>query len=154
MEAAVRTIRQLQPAELPLILDMAHKFFSEANVGGEFNDETFILSWTGFMKSQNGVIFILTEHEQIVGAIGGLTYRDVNTGKGITIETFWYVDKEYRDKGVGIQLIHQLEQWARSMFCTRLVMAALMNADFSKMEKFYTEKGYKILDVNFGKELI
>jgi GNAT superfamily N-acetyltransferase len=153
MEAAVRTIRQLQPIELPLILDMAHKFFVEANIGGEFNDDTFMLSWTGFMKSGNGVIFILTEEDKIVGAIGGLTYRDVNTGKGITLETFWYVDLEYREKGVGAQLIYQLEQWARSMSCTRLIMAALMNKDFPKMEKFYGDKGFHLLEVNFSKEL-
>lgn len=153
MEAAVRVIRQLQPAELPLVLDMAHKFFEEAHVGGEFSDDTFILSWTGFMKSGNGVIFILTEDGQIKGAIGGLTYRDINTGKGLALETFWYVDKEYRDKGVGGQLIHQLEQWAKSMFCTRLIMAAMMNASFPKLEKYYTEKGFRILEANFTKDL-
>jgi len=153
METVVRLIRQLQPAELPLVLDMAHKFFAESNIGGEFNDETFILSWTGFMKSGNGTIFILTEEGQIVGAIGGLTYRDINTGKGLALETFWYVDTEFREKGVGGQLIYQLEQWAKSMFCTRLIMGALMNAEFSKMEKFYTAKGYKIIEANFSKDL-
>jgi GNAT superfamily N-acetyltransferase len=153
MEAAVRTIRQLQTAELPLILDMAHKFFEEANVGGEFNDEIFILSWAGFMKSGNGAIFILSENEQIKGAIGGLTYREINTGKSMALETFFYVDHEYRDKGVGGQLIHQLEQWAKSMFCVKLIMAALMNKDFPNVEKFYVSRGYKHLEVNFSKEL-
>lgn len=153
MEAAVRTIRQLQSAELPLILDMAHKFFEEANHPGSFDDETFILSWAGFMKSGTGVIFILTEDEKILGVIGGLTYRNINTGKPTALETFWYVTPAYREKGVGAQLVHQLEQWARSMACTNIIMAALMNKDFPDVEKFYTAKGYKHLEVNFHKEL-
>lgn len=153
MEAAVRVIRQLQPAELPLILDMAHKFFEEAAMDGEFNDDNFILAWSGFIKSGNGAIFMMTEDDKVVGAVGGLTYRDIPTGRNTVLEAFWYVDKEFRERGVGSLLVNQLEAWARSMNSSKMIMTALMNTDFSTMEKFYTNKGYRIVEVNFTKEL-
>lgn len=152
-EMVVRTIRQLLPVELPSLLEMAHKFYEDSGLPGVFNDEVFIRAWTGFITGGTGAIFVVLEKNKVLGGLGGLTYKDICTGSGRSLEAFWYVDEKSRHTGVGSQLLYEFEQWSRSHGCTVMVMGAIMMPGFTDLEKFYVGEGFKVSEVNFSKEL-
>lgn len=64
-------------------------------------------------------------------------------------ETVWYIRDEYRGRG-GIKMIQYYEQWARTVGCKSISMAALASNDVSTL---YERYGYKQAETHFIKAL-
>lgn len=63
----------------------------------------------------------------------------------------WYVDKDWRQRGVGRRLVEAAETWARSACC--LEMASDTNSDYPVSPVAHAALGYKTTEVYFRKAL-
>ena len=65
----------------------------------------------------------------------------------------WYVDPEWRQKGVGRALVEAAEEWARAQGCTE--MASDTMEDYPLSPAAHAQLGYEEVarDIYFRKEL-
>jgi aminoglycoside 6'-N-acetyltransferase I len=65
----------------------------------------------------------------------------------------WFVREEHRGQGVGRELMHTAEQWARAQGCLEMASDALI--DNSGSEEAHTALGFEIVDrcIHFRKAL-
>lgn len=145
-------IREATVEDLMDVGPCAERFYASSAFLTDFNINVFAASWKAILSAGYGVIFLLLEGEKIVGAIGGLTYPDMNSGKVTATETFWFVDEENRGMG-GINLYRRLERWAREKGCASLRMGHMIDLMPGKLKELYSRLGYRVIEVTYSKEL-
>lgn len=144
-------IRELTTDDLPTLLPLCREFQAEGGLPGEFVSEKFICSWNNFITLKMGVVFGMYRDGKVVGMLGGIAYNDLNDGKMVVMEMFWYVVKEFR--GMGLKLLKTFEAWAIKRGAARLCMACLAGLNSDSMSSLYSRLGYRPLDLTFVKEL-
>ncbi len=137
--------------DLQKLADVAHEFYEEGEIPLKFDSNIFINNWTNLINAKIGVIFILINGGNIVGALGGVKYSDINSSEIIATEMFWFVRKEHRGKG--IKLLNEFEKWTKSMGIKKLIMVHLSNLMSDKLKRFYKRIGYKEIEIHYLKEL-
>lgn len=133
--------------DLDLIRGMSERFGKESNMPVNLDDA--MESIENYMDFDNCVVCI-TE-----GGMAAAMVAPAFFNKRILIaqELFWWVDKEYRNKGVGHMLLKELEKWALEKGAKALVMIALMSSFPEKVEKMYINDGYVPFERSFIKYL-
>ena len=145
-------IRELTVEELPLIFPIGKHFWAESDLPGSFIEEEFMKSWTAFIGAGAGTIFgAFDERGNFTGALACLVYRDLNDGKQVSMEAFWYVFKEHR--GQGVRLLKHYEEWAKAKGISRVAMGFLHSIHPEKMADLYKRLGYRILETIYVKDL-
>lgn len=144
-------IRQATVEDLPRCSKAAQEFYGSAKSLGTFEIERFITMWTTLLGNSIGVIFLLLDGDEIVGAIGGVAYPDAYTDKLIATEFYWFVGQSSR--GWGVRLYALFEEWARSRGCSQIRMVHLLDSMPEKVARFYDRAGFKPLEVHYAKEL-
>ena len=137
---------------LKRIAELGPKFWKESKLPGEFIPEVFVSNWTKIIEKDQGVIFAnISENSNINGAIGLLLYNDINDGKLIMQEAFWFVDESSR--GFGVRLLKKAEKLAESIGVKRFVMTHVLNQYADKLSKLYPKMGFIPLEINYIKNL-
>lgn len=93
-----------------------------------------------------------TSDNKITGFIMGSIERDeylVNELVG-TLED-WYVEEEYRGKGIGMKLYEKLERWFKDMGCVQLVSDTWEGNEPSI--KAHLKSGFFVSGIMFSKKL-
>jgi len=146
-------IRPLIPTEEELeTLCRFGKEFSDASNAGGFCKKTFLNSVDTFLKSQKAKIFVLDNGTNIVGTVGVYAYKVFYNDVLRVQEIFWWVDPEYRNTRDSIKLFNKVEEWAQEIGADEvMVSSTVINAD--KIEKFYTKKGFRKMDINYIRSL-
>lgn len=128
------------------------KEFSEASNAGGFCKKTFLKSVDTFLKSQKAKIFMLEINGKVAGTVGVYAYRCFYNDVLRVQEIFWWVDPEYRNTRDSIKLFNKVEEWAQEIGADEvMVSSTILNAD--KIEKFYTKKGFRKMDINYIRSL-
>jgi GNAT superfamily N-acetyltransferase len=96
-------------------------------------------------------IFGLKINGKIVGGICIIFVESMLDGVLECSELFWYVDDEYRGKGISL-LLHA-EKYAKQNGAKRMIMMYLINSMPDKLEKLYTRMGFRELERSYIKEL-
>lgn len=130
----------------------AEQFYASAKSLGTFELDRFVAMWTALLGNGMGVIFLALEGEQIVGALGGVSYPDQYSEKVIATEFFWHLNKSSR--GGGVRLYKLFEDWARERGCNQIRMGYLVDSMPSKVATFYERMGFKPLEVHYAKDLL
>lgn len=146
-------IRPLKSNELPGLAKMAGEFFASSRHLQGFNLPTFVASWSAFIDSGAGVIFVATDGDQPIGALGGVKFPDPNNGKAIASELFWFVTPEARESGKGLALLGAFEGWAKSNGCQQIIMVYLVDLMPAKVRGIYESRGYQPMEVHYTKEI-
>ncbi len=132
-------------------------FYEEKLLPGKFDASHFISSWENYFKVGIGTMWVLRGNfgssPGIHGGLGALLYPDHYSGDVIASEAFWFVAKEHRGGTEGVRLIITLENWAREVGATRVMMAHIAGVTSEKLETFYGKRGYKKSEVLYVKEL-
>lgn len=128
-------------------------FYSEGGLPGQFKLGYFLNNWAKVIAKDVGALWKLTLDDQLVGAIGGIIFPDMNDGELVATETFWYVDKQYRGGTGGIRLLQEFENWAMSREVRRLLMTHIVGVMPDNLEPFYQKRGYRLFEKCYVREL-
>lgn len=151
-ETEVTTIRHLDPEEVYLCVDSGREFYREAGLPGKFLPEIFTGSWERLIKLRLGTIIGAFVDGNLVGAIGGIAYPDINDGELVVTEAFWYMDAKHRQAGLGAKLYHAFEVWVQWRGARRIIMVALPSSGEMVID-WYKKQGYRLLETQFIKEV-
>jgi GNAT superfamily N-acetyltransferase len=150
-------LRFAKVEDLPKLEPLAKEFYASSEVLGgfsnAFNTQRFQEIWTDLLNKRSGVILLL-EHEfsgTIIGALGGVMFPEIYTGKPTATEFFFFVSKDSR--GDGLKLYRAFERWARLMKCSEIRMVHLWDVMPEKVGKFYTRLGFVPTEVHYKKQL-
>ena len=140
-------IREAELSDLPEIVRMGRLF--GAAVGAPIDDESILDTAENVINSDESVLLI---GEGVMAA--ALTYPFYfNKNMLVAQELIWWVDKDKRGSGVGRDLLMALEQWAKGIGATQLIMIAMSDTSTEFVERVYLRNGYKPFEKTFVKVL-
>ena len=144
-------IRQATTADLPKLEELAIQFYGMSKFLTGFNIAAFTGSWEYLLASGMGVIFLSEVEGEIRGALGAMAHPDVNSGRMIASEFFWFMHPNYR--GGGMRLLQAYEDWAKERGCTEVRMVHLMDLGASSLKRIYERRGYEAAEIHYRKEV-
>jgi ribosomal protein S18 acetylase RimI-like enzyme len=115
-------------------------------VGNEYKEKYFTKTMEE-VKKCNGKIMLYKDNEKIVGLIVGLINNDETEQYDFKAPkrgriTELIVDKEYRGKQIGKQLLAEMNKYLKSIGCEKILIA-VFGYNESAIE-FYEKNGYHI----------
>ena len=119
----------------------------EYNIVGNEYREKYFEKTIEEVKKCNGKIMLYKENEKIVGLIVGLINNDETEQYDFKVPkrgriTELIVDKEYRGKQIGKQLLNEMKKYLKSIGCEKILIAVFgYNEDAIK---FYKENGFHV----------
>ena len=137
--------------DIELLYPIAANFYSSSKFLNGFMPVVFKQSWTTFLSSGLGVLFLLKNDNGIHGMLGGMKYPDPNSGELIATEFFWFVNPEKR--GQGLKLLKAFESWAKEQECKKIIMVHLADLMPDRIKQIYEKSGYEMLETHYVKEV-
>jgi GNAT superfamily N-acetyltransferase len=95
--------------------------------------------------------FLLIIDNKCVGVLAGLEVALPINKTRIYHEVLWYVSKKYRSKG--IYLLNNAMKLLKEDGFGALVMVAMQNSMFDKIDRFYKESGFTPMETHYIKHL-
>jgi GNAT superfamily N-acetyltransferase len=144
-------IRPASVADLPRLHALAESFYASSKFLRGFELERFVSAWSHLLAA-GGVIFLLVDAgDAIAGALGGVLYPDLYSGRLVATEFFWFVDPARR--GGGLKLYRAFEAWARAAGAHELRMVHLLDSMPDKLERTYKALGFAAAEIHYSKDL-
>ena len=137
-------IRQAVIEDMPEILEMGKAF--AGSLGIPFDEQTAVKTAGELINSADGVLLI--DDGAMAGALAYPLF--FNQHIKVAQELFWWVDKEKRSNGIGIQILDALELWAESIGASQLTMLAMHNSP-TYVDNIYLANGYTPFERTFVK---
>jgi GNAT superfamily N-acetyltransferase len=137
--------------EIPIIITLVKQFESFSQLV-KVDVEHTISTYTKFVQSGMGKIFLLKVDREIIGGLGAILAPDLHTGHLTAIECFWFVIPEHR--GGGLSLLTAFEQWAREQGCTKTAMIHLEDSHSVALSKIYARRGYQLAERHYIQDLL
>lgn len=115
-------------------------------VGNDYRDKYFAKTMEE-VKKCNGKILLFKDNEKIVGLVVGLINNDETEEYDFKAPkrgriTELIVDKEYRGKQIGKQLLDTMKEYLKSIECEKILIAVFGYNESAI--KFYEKNGYHI----------
>ncbi len=115
-------------------------------VGDEYREKYFIKTMEEIKKC-NGKILLYEDNEKIVGLVVGLINNDETDRYDFKAPkrgriTELIVEKEYRGKQIGKQLLDAMKEYLKSVKCEKILIAVFGYNESAI--KFYEKNGYHI----------
>lgn len=145
-------IKFVEADKLDSITPLAKQFWQEGEIVGNYDESSFIASWTDIIKRDVGRIIGAYRNDKLIGMLGFVVSKDPNDGVLVSQEMFWFVDPQYR-KGEGLLLLNAYEKIATDVGVKRIGMVHLESIHSDKLGKLYTKRGYKITETHYMKEI-
>jgi len=139
-------IREATIEDLPEILRMAELFCDQADL--PFSPESVVDTVTQMLDLDSAIVFVSD------GAMAGALSYPMFTDKSVISaeELFWWVDSGQRSNGIGRKLKSKIEEWAKSVGASRMLMSGLASSP-AHVDAFYRKSGYDMLETKYWKEL-
>ena len=98
------------------------------------------------------IMLVLTQGKEMIGGIGGFVIPSLmNTNFKIFQEVFFYIKKGFRKYSKF--LLDELENECRRRKLNSIIMAHPADENLDKMDKFYSARGYKVLEKHYSKRI-
>ncbi|RJO61559.1 GNAT family N-acetyltransferase [candidate division WS5 bacterium] len=148
---SVMKIRKAKPNEWDKIQELNHKLFlyEDENLGHVWNtDWPFEKESLDYYKklpsSKEHLAVVCEEEGKVVGYLVGLLEKDAsiykNTKRVASLEHM-FVEKEYRQRGIGRKLFEFFKEWAKENRAEKIKVGVLYNNE--KTIRFYKELGFE-----------
>ncbi len=152
MTATSSEIRSVTVLDLPKLESCAKEFYASSEFLKGFDLSRFCELWQRILESDTGVIFAVDGNDgQYAGAIGGLMFDEIYSGRKTATELYWFVRDGHR--GHGLKLYRAFEAWARERGCEEIRMIHLMDSMPEKLNRVYQHLGFRPIETHFAKEL-
>lgn len=102
---------------------------------------------------EKGVIICYVQDNRIVGLIGGITTFTIMSLEKVGAELLWFVHPDYRRSRNALKLLTAFEYWCWSQDCKAITLGNMPNDSFEATKKFYTRKGYKLIEMAYMKRI-
>ena len=142
-------IRLLNISDKENVSKLLQSFISES-----VNEYGFIFSPKQFellFEQYKNTSFVLEQDGKVVGALCGGVYSSLIDGELTYTETMWYVDKANRK--YGIKLLRYVENWCRENGIKKMIMVHMGNRKVEMFSNLYKRLDYKLLEIQYIKEL-
>lgn len=139
-------IRLAKQSDKELLLSLGRKFHAESQYNKiPFDAETV---WDGIQTLiENG--WLLTDGES--GMIGFVIFHSFFNSKHLICqELYWYVEKDNRKSGVGVELLKKAESTAKNLGANMMIMLCLEN---NRIDELYQSLGYDKAETSFTRAL-
>jgi RimJ/RimL family protein N-acetyltransferase len=101
------------------------------------------------ITSTDSVVFVATDHGQIVGMIGAGLFEHQLTGQLTGQEVGWWMTPDARGARVALRLLEEAEFWA---FAAGAVAFQVQGPN-EKVGRFYQRKGYQQYEAGYFRRL-
>ena len=130
------------------------KDFADASGAGDFDDASLLKSISDILSTKRGKFFILEIDKQVAGGLGVVAFPCYFNRKNLRVqEIFWWVDPKFRNTKESIKLFYKIEEWAKEIGANQVMVSAMAALEAEKLDKFYTKKGFRKMDINYVKDL-
>lgn len=150
MITRITAIEQLPDDEIRWL---GSAFFREGGLPGVFDLEFFKGQWSKLFASNMGALWVARADGRVIGGIGGIISPGLFSPNLSGVETFWYVSAAHRGGSIGIRLFDTLEVWLGLQGASTITMVFIHGLMDEKLQKFYTHRGYRLLEECWIKEL-
>lgn len=144
-------VKHLTVEQLPELAQMGPAFFAEGNLPGSFIPDVFVAKWSSLIAQGVGFVLGLFRDGVMAGAFGAVVGEDLNDGKLVASECFWFVNPDAR--GRGFELLLAYEEEARKRGASRCSMIHLHALSASRLGELYERRGYRAVETSYFKEL-
>lgn len=138
-------IREATEDDLDQIVLLGKKFFDYSVYSEHATyDECSVRELTSSLININEGLLLTVEYgEKLVGILGAVLFPlFFNKHHLVCQELFWFVDQEYRDKKIGMDLLKATEVWAKIQGAKTMMMVSLSNDESKNVKRLYTMNGY------------
>lgn len=136
------------------LVEMGEKFWKTTKYyeqGVEYDEDTVSVLIYNIM--QDGLIVVATEAEKIIGFIlVAFTPWHFNKNVLTATEVAYYIEEEYRNAGLGRDLINTAEYVCRERGCKYLTLVTMASSP-KHVGRFYQMLGYQPAETAYTKEL-
>ena len=93
-----------------------------------------------------GVIIFIEEDGEILGFLNGRVFTNFLDRTKQARDSYWYVKKEHRKKGVGVLILKAFEAWAKANGCSTMVItpSKFGGNNPEKVKEILEIKGYHL----------
>lgn len=148
------TLYNAKAEDLRKLGDLATEFYASSRFLERFDLDLFVEFWTAMIESGNGIVFILSHGESIVGTLGGVAHRDPHGRDFLAHEFFFFIGKEARGGFGFLKLYRAFEKWARDeKGCVRIQMVHLQDSMPEKLKSLYGRLGFEPAETVYTKSL-
>lgn len=144
-------IRKATLKDINKLLPLIRSFQEEALAEYEFRFDVDHIKAKTSELCKNCSFIIETDTGDIVGLLAGTIVNDMIGGEHVYQEIMWYMDSSYRR--YGIKLLRHVEKYLKDIGVRKIIMVHLGNLNRDKLEQFYINNNYKLLEVQYIKEL-
>jgi GNAT superfamily N-acetyltransferase len=142
--------------DLDQYLPLAAAFHSASPVHNvlPFDYEGFTNFFLSSIGNPSVGMWVVEEDGIVYGIAGALIYpMYFSPSSRVAQELWWWMLPEARGLGAGKQLYDAIESWAKEQSANALFMIALEDSDAPKMERLYTDKGFRPMERTYFKEV-
>ncbi len=132
-------VREMVIGDIPQLANLYKQFWNEDSCV-----DTMYQKYNQFLKEGSHILLSAVENNQLIGSVMGVICGELygDCRPFLVLENM-IVNKDYRNKGVGKELISKLEEIATKRNCTQVILVTETNR--TDACKFYESAGYSSL---------
>lgn len=128
-----------------LVFKHAHRFINSTAYKDLYNDEVLYDLLHKMLVLDNFIVLLDGDKGMLAGTCTPFLFGN----KLVASEIGWWVEPEYRNSGVGKQLVDAFEEWAKEKNCDMIVMVSIDDS----VGKYYEKTGYSLVERMYLKEI-
>jgi hypothetical protein len=149
----IRDLNLNNPTEIQTICVLG-KAFADAAGATSFDESSFLKFVLNLYSGKKGKLFVIETDNTVVGGLGVIAYPCFYNNNVLRVqECFWWIDPEHRNFNNSINLFNKIEEWAKEIKANQIIVSSTSTLNPEKLEKFYSKKGFKKIDINYIKDI-
>ena len=129
-------IREMVIEDIPQLANLYKQFWNEESCVDTMNRK-----YSQFVKEDSHILLSAIENDVLIGSVMGVICGELygDCRPFLVLENM-IIDKDYRNRGIGKELVFELEKRATEKNCTQIILVT--ESDRVEACKFYESVGY------------
>lgn len=130
---------------------LVKKFTREAKYPTKVNSKFIIDNFTPTINNPNYFFKVADDDGEVVGFLVGTISTNLFSPDVVGSELGWFILPEFRDGRTGLKMQRMFEDWCKEKNAKLIAMADI--DPLQSLDKFYTRKGFILMEKTYVKEL-